>query len=204
MVFMKKSLIRLVIDTATKHLYVAVYEDFRCIGSYYKEGKNDHSVKLMVELENLLQDNELKVSDIDEIFVGVGPGSYTGLRVGVVVAKMFGWNSDIPVYAISSLALMASSFEGEGLVLPEIDARRGNSFLGLYHIHKGKITLEENEQLRNLEEYKSTIKNPFNVVSEGKPNIEMIIKSNITVYVDDIHSLNPNYLRITEAERNLQ
>ena len=53
-------------------------------------------------------------------------------------------------------------------------------------------------------EYKNKIKDPFTIVSEGEPNIEVIIKSNILSLVEDIHSLNPNYLRITEAERNLQ
>ncbi len=201
---MKKSLKRLVIDSATKYLYVALFQDFECVQKYYKPGNNDHSVKLMIEIERLLKDNKIQVSDIDEIIVGVGPGSYTGLRVGVVVAKMFGWNSNIPVFTVSSLALMASSAENSGLVLAEVDARRGNSFLGLYDIEEGLMTLQEPEQLTNLEEYKNGINKPFTVVSGGEPNIELIIKSNLTQVVEDIHGLNPNYLRITEAERNIQ
>lgn len=201
---MKKSLKRLVIDSATKFLYVALFEDVDCIDKYYKEGNNDHSVVLMIELERILVDNNVKISEIDEIIVGVGPGSYTGLRVGVVVAKMFGWNNNIPVYTVSSLALLASGSNKEGLVLAEVDARRGNSFLGLYEIKEEQISLLNKEQLTNLEEFKSSIKNDFTVVNIGEPNIEMILKSNILRRVKDIHSLNPNYLRITEAERNIQ
>ena len=140
---MKKSLKRLVIDSATKYLYVALYDDFECVSKYYEAGKNDHSVKIMPEIERLLKSNELKVKDLDEIYVGIGPGSYTGLRVGVVIAKMFGWNNSIPVFTVSSLAMMASSVNENGLVLPEIDARRGNSFLGLYDVENGYITLQE-------------------------------------------------------------
>ncbi len=201
---MKKSLKRLVIDSATKHLYVALFEDFKCIEKYYQEGKNDHSVKLMIELDRILTSNHLKVKDIDEIYVGVGPGSYTGLRVGVVVAKMFGWNNNIPVYTVSSLALMASSANVEGLVLPEIDARRGNSFLALYEMKKTIMAIKDNEQLTNLEEYKNQIIGDFTVLSEGEPNIRIIIESGLFTKVKDIHALNPNYLRITEAERNIQ
>ena len=200
---MKKSLKRLVIDSATKYLYVALYEDYTCIEKYYQEGNNDHSVKLMIELERILSSNNIKVSNLDEIYVGVGPGSYTGLRVGVVVAKMFGWNNDIPVYTVSSLALMASSVSKNGFVLAEVDARRGNSFLGLYNIENGFIKLQDDEQLTNLEAYKDTITKDFIIVNYGEPNIKMIIESKLYHHVEDIHALNPNYLRITEAERNI-
>ena len=129
---MKKLLKRLVIDSATKYLYVALYEDNKCLGKYYESGNNDHSTKLMIEIERIFSISNTKVANLDEIIIGIGPGSYTGLRIGVVVAKMFGWNNDIPVRTISSLALMASSYEGEEYILSEIDARRGNSFIGLY------------------------------------------------------------------------
>jgi len=201
---MNKSLKRLVIDSATKYLYVAVFSDFECLGKYYAAGTNDHSVNLMPEIERLLNENSIKVNELDEIYIGVGPGSYTGLRIGVVVAKMFGWNNNIPVFTVSSLALMASGYNGEGLVLAEIDARRGNSFLGLYDICNGYITLQKEEQLVNLEDFKQGIKGEFSVVSNNEPNMEMIIKSKMFLPVEDIHTLNPNYLRITEAERNLK
>ena len=70
MVDMKKSSKRLVIDSATKHLYVAVYEDNQCLGVFYEAGHNDHSVKLMTEIERLFISNNLKVRDLDEIIVG--------------------------------------------------------------------------------------------------------------------------------------
>lgn len=200
---MKKSLKRLVIDSATKYLYVALYDDFNCVSKYYQAGKNDHSVKIMPEIERMLNDKDIKVKDLDEIYVGIGPGSYTGLRVGVVIAKMFGWNNNIPVFTVSSLAMMASSVNDNGLVLAEIDARRGNSFLGLYDVEEGYITQQEDEQLTNLEEYKDGIKGSFKVVSDGLPDMKKIILSKMFHQVEDIHGLNPNYLRMTEAERNL-
>jgi tRNA threonylcarbamoyladenosine biosynthesis protein TsaB len=189
---MKKSLKRLLIDSASKFLYIGLYEDLECLGKYYAEGNNDHSVKLMSEIENIFRKNNVKVKDLDEIIIGIGPGSYTGLRIGVVVAKMFAWNDDIPVRTVSSLAVFASSVTTEGLILSEIDARRGNSFLA------------DKEKLVNLEEYKESIKETYKIVSSGEPNLEVILNSDITTLVKDIHGLNPNYLRITEAERNLK
>jgi len=200
---MSKSLKRLVIDSATKYLYVGLYNNFECVSKYYEAGKNDHSVKIMPEIQRILEENKLKVKDLDEIYIGIGPGSYTGLRVGVVIAKMFGWNNNIPVFTVSSLGMMASNKNENGLYLAEIDARRGNSFLGLYKIEEGIISLQDNEQLTNLEEYKSDIKEEFEVVNEGIPDMKKIIQSKMFQHVEDIHGLNPNYLRITEAERNL-
>ncbi len=201
---MKKSLKRLVIDSASKFLYVALYEDLDCLGKYYAEGNNDHSVKLMSEIEKIFVKSNLKVKDLDEIIIGIGPGSYTGLRIGVVVAKMFAWNDNIPVKTVSSLAMFASSSSFEGLILPEIDARRGNSFLGLYRKTGKTLALVDKEKLVNLENYKESIKESYEIVSKGEPNIEVILNSDILSLVEDIHGLNPNYLRITEAERNLK
>jgi len=200
---MKKSLKRLVIDSATKFLYIALYDGESKLGSFYQEGYNDHSVKLMTEIEVLFEKNSLKVKDIDEIIVGIGPGSYTGLRIGVVVAKMFGWNNDISIKTVSSLALIASSYEGDKLILPEIDARRGNSFLGLYKNAGKGLEIVQKEELTNLEEYKNSLQEEVEVISFGEPNILKILSSDLLTVVEDIHGLNPNYLRITEAERNL-
>ncbi len=205
---MRKLLKRLVIDSATKNLYIGLYEGDSCLGEFFEAGHNDHSVKLMPQIELLMTSNSVNVSDLDEIIVGIGPGSYTGLRIGVVVAKMFGWNNDVPVKTVSSLALMASSYNGEKMILPEIDARRGNSFLGLYKNDGKSLIKADEEALTNLDEYKDKVTKTYNdnviVVSEGRPNIVKILASDLLVNVDDIHTLNPNYLRLTEAERNLK
>ena len=200
---MKKSLKRLCIDSATKFLYIALYDNNECLGKYYSAGSNDHSVQLMINIEKILKNNKVKVSDLDEIYVCVGPGSYTGLRIGVVVAKMFGWNDNIDVFTVSSLALIASSSDQETLLLSEIDARRGNSFLGLYKQEKQLLSLVDSEKLVSLEEYKNSIKDEFVSISFGEPNFIKCIQSGLPIKVEDIHSLNPNYLRLTEAERNL-
>lgn len=199
---MKKLLKRLVIESATKYLYVSLLKGEDTLGFYYEEGDNDHSVKLMSEIERILLENKMKVKDLDEIIIGVGPGSYTGLRIGVTVAKMFGWNSKIPVKTISSLALLASSYNGEKDILAEVDARRGNSFLGVYKNTGNSLEMVVNEQLTNLDSFIDNYENDLEIVSQGQANIVKIINSNLLLPCEDIHNLAPNYLRITEAERN--
>ena len=201
---MKKSLRRLVIDSATKHLYIGLFDGESKLGCFYEAGHNDHSVKLMTEIERLLNSFQFSVKDLDEILVGIGPGSYTGLRIGVVVAKMFGWNNNIPVKTVSSLAMIASTSNTKDLIISEIDARRGNSFLGVYKNTGKGLQLVVEEQLANLEEFKNKMKEAYKVVSVGEPNILKLLNSELIAEVQDIHTLNPNYLRKTEAERNLK
>ena len=171
---MKKSLKRLVIDSASKYLFVALYEDLQCLGKYYKSGNNDHSTKLMIEIERVFKMNETKVADLDEIIIGIGPGSYTGLRIGVVIAKMFGWNNDIKVKSISSLAMIASSYTGSELIISEIDARRGNSFIGVYKNDGEALVLAKNEILTNLEDFMNSLKESYVLLSKGEMNLEKI------------------------------
>lgn len=194
---------RLIVDTATPYLYVAIFEGERKLDEYYAEGHNDHSVKLMSEIERMFESKQWKVSDLDAIIVGIGPGSYTGLRIGVVIAKMFAWNNKIPLYTVSSLALIASSHDGDDLILAEMDARRGNSFLGLYRNQGEGLVLVDAERHTNLSDYQNSITEPFSTVGSGRPNIVKLLHSDLLVAVEDVHKLSPNYLRPTQAERNL-
>jgi tRNA threonylcarbamoyladenosine biosynthesis protein TsaB len=199
---MSKLLRRLAIDTATDYLYVALSAGDKVIESYYQPGKRDHSVKLLQEIERMFKKYDWQVSTLDEIIVGIGPGSYTGLRIGVVVAKVFGWNNNIPVKTVSSLALLASAYQGDSLILSEIDARRGNAFLGVYQNTREGLKLVMQERLTNLQTFMDSLSSSFVRISYGEPDLLKILSSNLLEEVKDIHLLSPNYLRLTEAERN--
>ena len=199
---MNQSLKRLVIDSATPYLYIGLYEGLTLIDTYYEMGHNDHSVKLMDQLEYMLKMHQIKVKELDEIIVGIGPGSYTGLRIGVVVAKMLAYSLDIPIYTVSSLALLASSVKEEGLILPWVDARRGHAFLGLYALKDGQLSLVKKEEYTHLKTYTETLEN-IQEVTSSKPNLNRLLNSQLLKRVEDVHLVAPVYLRETEAERNL-
>jgi len=120
----------LTIDTATDILYVHVMKDGRPVFEHQEKGHKDHAVKLLPTLIKALESSGLKGPDLDGILVGVGPGSYTGVRMGVVVAKMWAKEWDIPLFKISTLALMASAKKGPTLAM--IDARNQHVFAGAY------------------------------------------------------------------------
>ena len=197
---MKPLLKRLFIDSATPYLCLAVLEDTKVLDSIYQKGDNNHSETLMPHLEIMLKRQGLKPKDIDEIYVGIGPGSYTGVRIGVVVAKVLAYSLNIPVYKVSSLALLASHYSDEKII-PYIDARRGYAFLASYVQKEGKLSLIEGPVYDELDIWLNQSKGRF--VVEGEPDYAKIIVSEIAVKVRDVHMLAPTYLRKTEAEANL-
>lgn len=199
---MKKSLKQLVIDTATKHIFLSLIIDGKERQFTYEEGINNHSVTIIPFLEEMLKRENMILKDLDQIIVGIGPGSYTGVRIGVTVAKMIGYLNNPEVYTVSSLALIASASE-KPCVLALIDARRGNAFMGLYQNVSGKIVNIMTDSLESIENYKKRIQTDYVIIEDGKPQVKKIINSDLLIKVQDIHSLTPNYLQVTEAERNL-
>ncbi len=197
---MKHSLKRLAIDTATPYLYVALYEGDHKLYSVYEKGNNDHSVTLMQTVETLFKKARWSVSNLDQIIIGVGPGSYTGVRIGVVVAKMLAFSHDIELFQISSLALLASASKKQK-VLTYIDARRNHAFAGVFknndfleaYIPERYISL--NEALQNWA-YDEAI-------DALEPDLTVVLNSPLLKRVENKHALSPHYLRKTEAERNL-
>lgn len=198
---MKALLKSLVIDTATSYLYIGMFEGDDCLEEIYQKGHNDHSVTLMDELSKLFERLAFTPKDLDRIIVGVGPGSYTGVRVGVVVAKMLGYSLAIPVYTVSSLALLASASQN-GRVMAWIDARRKYAFIGGFDITDKTVKRISEDVYDSIENYESLQVFDFKQ-SEIKPNMVKLFHSNLLKKVINIHTLTPTYLRKTEAERQL-
>ncbi len=198
---MRKSWKRLAIDTATKYVYLSLIIDDHEVANVYQEGINNHSVTIIPFLVKLLKSQELTLKDINEVIIGIGPGSYTGVRIGVSIAKMIGYLNNIEVKTVSSLALMASSSEAE-VVVSMIDARRSNAFLACFKQSNGRLEYIKEDRLAKIDDFLSELDIKYDTVTDGLFKIEKIIKSGLMNPVDDIHALVPNYLQVTEAERN--
>ncbi len=189
----------LIIDTSTKYLYVCLFND-NTNNFVLREGNNDHSEKLMPEIEKLLSDNNLTVKDITKIISVNGPGSYTGCRIGVTVSKMFAYTNNIPLYSISSLKSMISG-NTESQIASAIDARRNRVFSAIYEINDGVFAENLPEDTRQSCEFTdeaglladALYKDTYN------PN-PYIIEKNAT-FVDDVHNFQPNYLLATNATK---
>ena len=199
---MPKPLLRLVLDTATKYLYLALIQDDEVIAETFEEGMEDHSIRLMPSMEQTLKRHHLEVKDLDELYIGIGPGSYTGVRIGVAIAKMIGYLTGVKTYAFSSLALMATSSE-KPQVLALIDARRKNAFMATFENREGHFKRLGPDVLEPIVDYLATQSPASDIVGEGqKPNVMKLLRNGHFESVQDIHALVPNYLQITEAEKN--
>lgn len=142
----------LAIDTATTSLSVAVMDDQKILEEVLETKKVRHSVALLPAIHKALDQVGWKVEDIDRIFVTRGPGSYTGLRMGVTTAKTLAWTMNKELFSVSSLAALAINAK-EGYVFPYIDARRKFLFGAGYLIQDGKLEELLPEGYYALEEF---------------------------------------------------
>lgn len=124
----------LAFDTSNQPLSVALVQNDETIIEHTVNIRKNHSVQLMPAIEDLFTKSNWKFSDIDRIAVAEGPGSYTGLRIAVTIAKSLAWTHNIEIVGISSLQVIAANSDSgvEKLIVPLFDARRENIYTGLY------------------------------------------------------------------------
>ena len=188
----------LIIDSATKVLYISLVENNKKIlDEYYIEGNKNHAKNIVSKVDEILKNNKLTTNDLNEVVVGIGPGSYTGVRMAVTVCKMLSVFGNKNLYSVSTLKLMASGYKGN--VLARIDARRGNSFGMILNTNNDEYIL--NEGMYDTNELLSK-EHDFDV-TEDNMKVDPLYCLKYKVKVDEPHLLVPNYLRDTEAERNL-
>lgn len=145
------------IDTSTSSLSVCIMDDDEVIGEINLNNGLVHSTTLMPAIENLFTMLNFDKSELSHIAVTVGPGSFTGIRIGVATANAFSLALNIPVISVSSLDAMAMNFISyEGTVITTIDAQRDTYYVGVYRARDSKIEkIIENTIMTDeeLEEY---------------------------------------------------
>ena len=121
------------IDSSTTVATVALSSREKLLGEYSIDDKNTHSQKLMVMLESLLEQMDMDIADVDFFAVSKGPGSFTGLRIGVATAKSFAYALDKKIVGVSSLEVIAENhIHFSGIVVPMMDARNKRVFASAY------------------------------------------------------------------------
>lgn len=134
-------MIVLSIDSSSKVATVALLNDDTLLGEYVINDKREHSVLLMPMIENLLKDCELTINDIDGFVVSKGPGSFTGLRIGMATVKGLSMGSNKPYLSISSLDALAYSLVNfDGIICPIMDALRDSVFTCMYKSSNGELS----------------------------------------------------------------
>ena len=161
----------LAFETSAKAASVALMDNGKLLGESYQNTGLTHSQTLMVMAEDLLKTCNLTAKDVEAVAVAAGPGSFTGVRIGVAAAKGFAWGGELPCYGVSTLEAMARNLGAyQGYVVPAMDARRSQVYTAIFHADKGVLTRVEEDMAISLAELSEKIKNfaePVFLVGDG-------------------------------------
>lgn len=149
----------LAFETSAKACSVALWQDGKLLGESYQNTGLTHSQTLMVMAEDLLKTCGLTPKDMDAAAVAAGPGSFTGVRIGVAAAKGFAWGLEIPCCGVSTLEAMAENAGVyDGYVIPVMDARREQVYNAIFRAEKGVLTRLTPDRACALSQLKEELK----------------------------------------------
>ena len=161
----------LALETAAKAVSAAVTEDGKVLASAYQDTGLTHSRTLMPLVELLLRNTGLTAADLDAVAVSAGPGSFTGVRIGVSAAKGLAWAADKPCVPVSTLAALARNVSFlDGLVVCAMDARRNQIYNALFEAKNGRLTRLTPDRAIGLDELSEELRKdprPKTVVGDG-------------------------------------
>ena len=219
------------IDTSSMATSVAVIEDNKLICEYTINTKKTHSQKLMPMIENMLSISDINISEIDMIAVCEGPGSFTGLRIGIATAKAIAHVNKLPIVGINSVELLAGNMNlCDKKICSILDAQRTQVYMGQYKFENDKLVELKNVDVVEIDELIESLSNSnedWILVGEAVYKYEDKFKEISNVYiaapshnvskasslctiatskfkgninVQDCYSINPMYIRKSQAE----
>lgn len=217
------------IDTSNSPLAIALVKGDTVLIEETQNLKINHSLTAMPAIEELMKKAQIAPDDLTQIVAAEGPGSYTGVRIGLTIAKTLAWSLKIPLLTVSSLKVLAANGQGfEGLVCPVMDARRGTAFTALYDGQTLKTIISDQhsdfktflEKVHkqgqpilftgvDLEIHRPLIEETlgglahFATFQNRLPRASNLIALAVDEEVEVVHHTVPEYRRITEAEANL-
>ena len=209
-------MICLFFDTSSDLLKVSLIKDDKIIFDKELHTKNDHSIYLVPTIDEAFKSNNIDFKELDEIIVGNGPGSFTGTRISIAVAKTYAFSFNIPVYMISSLEELIYDNDGYDFYVPIIEEKKDNLYFSIFNKDKKRVmddTYSSTEYMyKKLEELDGKIllislsDKEYEKYDTVKASINALnIMKNIDVNNEKVnpHLLKPNYIKKIEAEAKL-
>lgn len=222
----------LAFETSAKAGSVALMQDGKLLAESYQNTGLTHSQTIMAMAETMLQSCGFTAQEVEAVAVAAGPGSFTGVRIGVAAAKGFAWGKALPCYGVSTLEAMALNLGiYDGYVVSVMDARRSQVYNAVFSAEQGKLTRLCPDRAISLEDLGKSLNNlekPIFLVGDGSILCYNTLKEQIPALVlppehrmhqraagvalgamiqiergasGDAASLVPNYLRLSQAER---
>jgi len=221
-------LLILAFETSAKAASVALMENEKIIGSCYQNTGLTHSQTLLIMAQDLLKQCGFAPTDVTHVAVAAGPGSFTGVRIGVAAAKGFAWGGELPCCGVSTLEAMALWLgESDGHIVCAMDARRNQVYNAVFQAKNGVLTRICEDRAISVEELCAELEKlsgPIYLVGDGSllckkafpdavlppehrmhqraEGVAMAAKAAIERgEICDGNALTPNYLRLSQAER---
>lgn len=223
----------LAFETSAKAASVALHDGTKLLGETYQNTGLTHSQTIMVMAQDLLKQCGVTAAVVTAVAVAAGPGSFTGVRIGVAAAKGFAWGGQLPLYGVSTLEAMATNrYVADGAVVCAcMDARRNQVYNALFRADGTaplRLTEDRAISLQDLAEELKQLQEPIYLVGDGAG----VAYAHLASQISEIHlppehlqhqraagvalvaagqirdglsgdaeSLQPNYLRLSQAER---
>ncbi len=175
------------IETSTKNCSVSIAKNGKTLAiKELNDGKYSHSEKLTSFVEDVIQSAEIKFSDLNAIAISKGPGSYTGLRIGVSTAKGLCFALDIPLISVNTLkSLSASISVKNGCVIPLLDARRMEVYSSVFDT-RNNVVRGTKAEIITENSFSNYLKNGEVVfLGDGAEKCKKIIVHNNATFIDD-------------------
>ncbi|WP_040210663.1 tRNA (adenosine(37)-N6)-threonylcarbamoyltransferase complex dimerization subunit type 1 TsaB [Clostridium polynesiense] len=186
------------VESSSETASVAVVTEEGLLGEFNLNYKKQHSVLLMPMINELLKNLSLNIKDIDGFAVSKGPGSFTGLRIGMATVKGLSLGSDKPVIAISSLdALAFNIFSSSGIICSMMDALRNNVYCCIYRYEGDELKALTDYMAVSIDEISHKLKEfdeKVYLVGDGAVLHKEVLKKNIKNC-----SFSPNHINIPKA-----
>ena len=200
----------LYIDTSSDYLYSGIVIDDKLVTEIKRKYEKDLSKEALPKVIELFDKAKITPKDLDKIIVVNGPGSFTGIRIGITIAKTIAWALNINITPISGLTAMAISCDKNSYKMPLIDARRGYVYGAIYD-KNNKTCIEDShiylqdllDKSKDLTDVVVITNNDIDIKYEKEsynPDILKIVKHYENSEGINPHLVNPIYLKKTEAE----
>ena len=191
----------LFLDTSSNTLIISIVKENQLLDKFILESAREHSIYAVDKLKEVIENNHLTPKDIDKLFVVNGPGSFTGIRIGVTIAKTYAYALNKEIVPVSSLKMEILGFTDFDYYVSIIPDIRDYSYLGIYNKEYNTIFegLVDQETLDNkVNELTGKIKTEKRELDSSK-NKNLDILSIIKYYIKEEnvnpHGVNPNYLK---------
>lgn len=225
----------LAIDTSTMIASCAVMDGERVLGEFSLSQEMSHSESLVPMIDEILKALNIKIKDIDLYAAAIGPGSFTGLRIGLATVKALAHMFDKPIIGVSTIEALAFNLPYNPIVVPMIDARRNRVYNGIYSWEDGKLKAIMDANAMEIDELLEKLDRDYtNIVVNGDGTIlyrekirealkdkvkfstiglnqckatsvgELALNKYKDGYRDNYYTIVPDYLRKSQAERELE